>query len=80
MILPTPPARLQLQAINKQMLGYPLESAEKDFYLAAALALIAQSHLAAQLVFRGERRCTTAICLSTASRKTSTSPVARQVA
>lgn len=53
MILPAPPSRPQLQLINKQSLKYPLDLAEKDFYLAAALSLIAQSPLAKVLVFKG---------------------------
>ena len=53
MNVPHPPARLQLQAINKQSLKYPLDLAEKDYYLGAALSLIAQSPLADVLVFKG---------------------------
>lgn len=53
MWIPRPPSRLQLQAINNQSLKYPLDLAEKDFFLGAALALIAQSALADVLVFKG---------------------------
>lgn len=42
MIIPIPPTRQQLQAINQQTKKYPLDTAEKDYYLAAALSLIAQ--------------------------------------
>lgn len=53
MTIPTPPPRLQLQVINRQSLKYPLDLAEKDYFLAAALSLIAQSRLAEVLVFKG---------------------------
>jgi len=51
--MPHPPARLQLQTINNHALRYPLDLAEKDYFLGAALSLIAQSPLADVLVFKG---------------------------
>jgi predicted nucleotidyltransferase component of viral defense system len=45
--------RQQLAAINKQTLRYPLEVAEKDYFLTVAVALIADSPLREMLVFKG---------------------------
>lgn len=43
----------QLQLINRRHLRYPLDVAEKDYYLAEALRLISQSRLGGNLVFKG---------------------------
>lgn len=45
--------RQQLQAINRQLLHYALDTAEKDYYIAVALTLIADSPLSSLLVFKG---------------------------
>jgi len=45
--------RQQLQIINKRTLRYPLDNAERDYYLTVALSLIADSPLAQMLVFKG---------------------------
>lgn len=45
--------RQQLQIINRKQLGYPLDVAEKDYYLALAVKLIAESPLGETLVFKG---------------------------
>lgn len=45
--------RQQLQIINRKQLGYPLDVAEKDYYLALAVKLIAESPLGDTLVFKG---------------------------
>jgi hypothetical protein len=44
-------SRQQLQIINKRTLRYPLDIAERDYYLTVALSLIADSPLAQMLVF-----------------------------
>lgn len=43
----------QLQLINRKQLGYPLDIAEKDYYLALAARLIGESPLGKVLVFKG---------------------------
>ena len=43
----------QLQAINKKTLKYPLDIAEKDYFLTLAVKLIAESNLRDILVFKG---------------------------
>jgi predicted nucleotidyltransferase component of viral defense system len=43
----------QLTLINRRMLKYPLDIAEKDYYLAVAAKLISESALGSQLVFKG---------------------------
>ncbi len=53
MIIPIPPTRQQLQAINQHTKKYPLDIAEKDYYLCAALSILAQSPLVNMLVFKG---------------------------
>lgn len=45
--------RQQLQLINRRTLRYPLDIAEKDYYLAVAVKLISESTLGSQLVFKG---------------------------
>ncbi|MBI5413027.1 nucleotidyl transferase AbiEii/AbiGii toxin family protein [Candidatus Peregrinibacteria bacterium] len=45
--------RQQLEIINRRTLNYPLQTAEKDYFLALALKLIAQSSLGNTLVFKG---------------------------
>jgi predicted nucleotidyltransferase component of viral defense system len=45
--------RQQLQATNRQARKYVLDTAEKDYFIACALALIAASPLADTLVFKG---------------------------
>jgi predicted nucleotidyltransferase component of viral defense system len=49
----SPISRQQLAAINKRTLNYPLGTAEKDYFLAAALSLIAESPMRDNLVFKG---------------------------
>lgn len=48
-----PITRQQLTAINRSTLKYTLDIAEKDFFLTAALSLLATSPLRANLVFKG---------------------------
>ena len=43
----------QLQIINRKRLKYPLDIAEKDYYLALAVKLISESPLSDVLVFKG---------------------------
>ena len=43
----------QLTLINRRTLKYPLDIAEKDYYLAVAAKLISESALGSQLVFKG---------------------------
>ncbi len=43
----------QLQLINRKQLGYPLDIAEKDYYLALAARLIGESPLGTMLIFKG---------------------------
>lgn len=43
----------QLNLINRRTLKYPLDIAEKDYYLAIAIKLLSESPLASQLVFKG---------------------------
>jgi hypothetical protein len=45
--------RQQLQIINRRTLKYPLDIAEKDYYLTEAIKLISESPLGEQLVFKG---------------------------
>ena len=45
--------RQQLQLINRRTLKYPLDIAEKDYYLSVAVKLISESALGEQLVFKG---------------------------
>ena len=45
--------RRQLQLINRRTLTYPLDIAEKDYYLATAIKLISESTLGSRLVFKG---------------------------
>ncbi len=53
MNLPAPISRQQLVAINKRTLGYTLDTAERDYYITLALAIIADSPLSEKLVFKG---------------------------
>lgn len=46
-------SRQQLQLINRKRLSYPLDIAEKDYYLTLAMQRIAGSDLGATLVFKG---------------------------
>lgn len=46
-------SRQQLQVINRKQLRYPLDIAEKDYYLTLAMQRIASSELGATLVFKG---------------------------
>lgn len=46
-------SRQQLQLINRKQLRYPLDIAEKDYYLTLAMQRIASSDLGATLVFKG---------------------------
>ena len=45
--------RQQLEIINRRFLKYPLQIAEKDYFLAIVLQLIAESSLGGNLVFKG---------------------------
>jgi len=45
--------RAQLEIINKRTLRYPLQVAEKDYFLALAVQKIARSSLEKELVFKG---------------------------
>jgi hypothetical protein len=63
--------RAQLEIINKRTLRYPLQVAEKDYFLALAVQKIARSSLEKELVFKGGTAIpTTAISPNTASRRT----------
>ncbi|MEK7172863.1 MAG: nucleotidyl transferase AbiEii/AbiGii toxin family protein, partial [Patescibacteria group bacterium] len=46
-------SKQQLEIINKKTLKYPLHIAEKDYFLAMVLRLIAESSLKNDLVFKG---------------------------
>jgi uncharacterized protein len=46
-------SRQQLQLLNRRTLKYPLDIAEKDYYLAEAAKLISTSPLGNKLVFKG---------------------------
>ena len=46
-------SRQQLELINRRTLGYPLQVAEKDYYLALAVHLVYNSDLGDKLVFKG---------------------------
>ena len=46
-------SRQQLEIINKKTLKYPLHIAEKDYFLAMVLKIIAESALKGDLVFKG---------------------------
>lgn len=45
--------RQQLEIINRRTLNYPLQIAEKDYFLALVIAIIAKSSLGGTLVFKG---------------------------
>lgn len=45
--------RQQLEIINRRTLKYPLAAAEKDYFLAVVLKLIAESSLGDTIVFKG---------------------------
>jgi predicted nucleotidyltransferase component of viral defense system len=45
--------RQQLELLNRRTLRYPLAIAEKDYFLALALTIIADSPLKDSLVFKG---------------------------
>ncbi len=46
-------SRSQLERITRRRLGYPLQTAEKDYFLALALWVIERSPLRNRLVFKG---------------------------
>ena len=46
-------SRAQLERITRRRLGYPLQTAEKDYFLALALWVIERSPLRDRLVFKG---------------------------
>ena len=46
-------SRAQLERVTRRRLGYPLQTAEKDYFLAVALWVIDQSSLRDRLVFKG---------------------------
>lgn len=52
MNIPAPITRQQLRAINQQSRNYKLDIAEKDYYIALAIAVIAASPLRDLLVFK----------------------------
>lgn len=45
--------RQQLEIINRKTLKYPLQTAEKDYFLAVVMQLISESSLGKTLVFKG---------------------------
>ncbi len=45
--------RQQLEIINRRTLRYPLQVAEKDYFLALVLKIIAESSLGSNLIFKG---------------------------
>ncbi|MDO8625902.1 MAG: nucleotidyl transferase AbiEii/AbiGii toxin family protein [Candidatus Magasanikbacteria bacterium] len=45
--------RQQLEIINRRTLRYPLQIAEKDYFLAVILQIIAESPVGARLIFKG---------------------------
>ena len=45
--------RQQLEIINRRTLKYPLQIAEKDYFLAMVLNIITESHLGNTLIFKG---------------------------
>src|SRR5664280_2651540 len=45
--------RRQLEIINRRTLRYPLQTAEKDYFLALVMQLISESPLGEKLVFKG---------------------------
>ena len=45
--------RQQLEIINRRTLQYPLQIAEKDYFLALAVQLVYNSPLASKLIFKG---------------------------
>jgi len=45
--------RQQLEIINRKTLRYPLQTAEKDYFLALVMQIISDSHLGEKLVFKG---------------------------
>ena len=45
--------RQQLELINRRTIGYPLQSAEKDYFLALAIQLVYNAPLGNKLVFKG---------------------------
>jgi predicted nucleotidyltransferase component of viral defense system len=45
--------RQQLEIINRKTLKFPLQTAEKDYFLALVMQIISESPLGAKLVFKG---------------------------
>jgi len=45
--------RAQLEIINRRTLRYPLQTAEKDYFLALVMQIISRSNLRDRLVFKG---------------------------
>ena len=45
--------RRQLELINRRTLGYPLQVAEKDYFLSLAIQLVYNSKLGKKLIFKG---------------------------
>jgi predicted nucleotidyltransferase component of viral defense system len=45
--------RQQLELINRRTIQYPLQIAEKDYFLALAIQLVYNSSLAGNLIFKG---------------------------
>jgi len=45
--------RQQLEIINRRTIRYPLQIAEKDYFLALAIQLVYTSPLAQKLIFKG---------------------------
>ncbi len=52
-ISPKELTRRQLELINRRMLHYPLPIAEKDYFLALAIRVVANSSLSDKLIFKG---------------------------
>ena len=46
-------SRQQLEIINRRTLKYPLQVAEKDYFLAEVLKIITESNLKDTLIFKG---------------------------
>ncbi len=45
--------RQQLELINRRTIQYPLQIAEKDYFLALAIQLVYNSPLGSELIFKG---------------------------
>lgn len=52
-MIPALLTRAQLEIINKRRLRYPLQTADKDYFLALVLQIITESEIGTKLVFKG---------------------------